>query len=554
MFCDGDLSADRFAAARAVFEQHIHDTAEIIDPGLHYPLPNDDRPIISLEDWRRQMADVRTEALNSPAHYFDRSPTGAGKSFADRELIKRSLALKKSVLLVVPTHANCREEVEQLSKASIVAVAYPELTRETCQKIQEAKFALGQGLDLARSVCSSCRRMHDKSCLYRNQIDTAQKAAVAVCTTTRLGRDESVSKDRDVNSVHELADSAIREQFAIKPEDIAQASRILEFLLDGLAREAATANGRAGQSAAETQQYVAGLIAICDNLCQSLRSGAPISEDLTLNSKAGYWQKSMLEWLQEQSVSDEILAACEEDGFEWPNHQVDGDTLRALVMIAQGDSWEVLSWTNAAANRHYAKIVVQHRLNTRDDQVWIWQDATGDVEHLERLLGQPVKDITPDGRLAIAQTVEVIPIDVTRKTAVQTVANAIRSTIMHSGCQRLGIIGFKIHIDEIQKSDALLAPELRERIHKRSHYGSGADRGSNKWLECDRLLILGTPRIGDAAIRAELWRMGEHEAAQIAEPGWIEYTWEGQELGSEDDEPLIVAGMAYSILPFRFRR
>jgi hypothetical protein len=118
--------------------------------------------------------------------------------------------------------------------------------------------------------------------------------------------------------------------------------------------------------------------------------------------------------------------------------------------------------------------------------------------------------------------------------------------VMTSGCRRLGLIGHKVHIEQLTAEDSeLLAPEIRERIHMLSYFGAGLDRASNQWLECDELLILGTPRIGDDAIREELWRAGQKEAAVICDPGWGEYTWTGRVAGQEEVTDY-VAGRAYS--------
>lgn len=546
-FCQGDLSPARLAAAREVFLNHVLDTAETVQPGPHYELHDDDRLELSLDQWREQMQDARIASIDSPSHYADFSPTGSGKSFADRALIQTALDANKSVLLVVPTHANCTEEVRQLSEAGIEAVAFLELSRETCQRHGDARFAVSQGLDLVRSVCTGCRHMRDNSCVYRQQAARARQAQVAVCTTARLGMDAAVSQLRDVISVHEVADSAICGQYSLERAKIEQARRVL-LMISRFVHDRDAHTDDAIRRTQETREYIRGLVSVCDTLLESQRNGShPEGSTTTQELPPGYWVKFVREWLQENSQSDRFHEDCEANDFQWPDDRIDGNTLRGLVMIAQGESWDVMTWPVETTQRRCseARIMVQRRLQFQDHQVWWWQDATGDLEQLQQLIGRRVEDMTPDGRLELKQSVEVIPIDISRRTAVSRVVDAIRMTIMSSGCQRLGVIGHKVHIDELTGEDSqLLIPEFRERIHMMSYYGAGPDRGSNRWLECDRLLILGTPRIGDDAVRAELWRAGEQEAAAICEPGWGDYSWQARVVG--DDEPTIVGGQAYS--------
>jgi hypothetical protein len=546
-FCQGDLSPERLAAAREVFLNHVQNTAETIHPGRHYELHDDDRLELSLDEWREQMQDARIASIDRPTHYADFSPTGSGKSFADRALIRTALDVDKSVLLVVPTHANCTEEVRQLSEAGIDAVAYPELSRDTCQRHWDASFAVSQGLDLVRSVCTACPLFHNKTCVYRQQIDRARQAQVAVCTTARLGMDAAVSESRDVISVHEVADSAICGQYSLERAKIEQARRVLLMISRFVhGRDAHTDD--AIRRTQETRAYIQSLVALCDLLLESLRSGTRTEGSTPAQElPPGYWVKFVREWLQENTQSDRFHEDCEANDFQWPDDRIDGNTLRGLEMIAQGESWDVMTWPVETTQRRCseARIIVQRRLQFQDHQVWWWQDATGDLQQLQRLIGRRVEDMTPDGRLELKQSVEVVPIDISRRTAVSRVVDAIRMTIMTSGCQRLGVIGHKIHVDQLTSEDSqLLVLEIRERIHMMSYYGAGLDRASNRWLGCDRLLILGTPRIGDDAVRAELWRAGEQEAAAICEPGWGDYSWQSRVVG--DDEPTIVGGQAYS--------
>ena len=460
--------------------------------------------------------------------------------------MQTALDAEKTVLLVVPTHANCTEEVRQLSEAGIDAVAYPELSREICQRHSDARFAVSQGLDLVRSVCTVCPHMRNNTCVYRRQIAMAGQDQVAVCTTAQLGMDVAVSERRDVISVHEVADSAICGQYSLGRPELEQARRVLA-VMSSLERDREARTDQAVRRSQETRNYIRGLVTVCDALLGSLENGRRNEANTTVNLPPGYWAKYVREWLQENHIRDQYRLDCEDSEMPLSDDRIDGSTLRGLEMIAQGEPWDVMNWPveTPQRRRNEARIVVQRRLQFQDHQTWWWQDATGDLQQLQHLVGRRVCDMTPDGRLELQQDVEVVPIDISRKTAISKVVDAIRMLIMTSDCRRLGVIGHKIHIDQLTAEvSELLAPEIRERIHMISYYGAGLDRGSNQWLECDRLLILGTPRIGDDAIREELWRSGQPEEAVICEPGWVEYSWAARM--ADSNEQTIIAGRSYS--------
>ena len=81
-------------------------------------------------------------SLGKPGVYLDTSPTGAGKSYADAEAIKRA----GSSLVVVPVHENCREAVNEFAAAGVDAVAYPQLTEDNCIRHHEAAKVQAAGL------------------------------------------------------------------------------------------------------------------------------------------------------------------------------------------------------------------------------------------------------------------------------------------------------------------------------------------------------------------------------------------------------------------------
>ena len=63
------------------------------------------------------------------------------------------------------------------------------------------------------------------------------------------------------------------------------------------------------------------------------------------------------------------------------------------------------------------------------------------------------------------------------------------------------------------------------RLAKLDYFRSGNDRASNKWLECDLVLILGTPR-SPSAVHEGLIQIGNAEAAG-KDGKWRSHIWQG---------------------------
>ncbi len=77
----------------------------------------------NIEDWRAEMAQARRDSVGKPGMYLDRSPTGAGKSYADIS----AAGLAGSSLTLLHVHDNCGELVAAMKAAGLDAAAYPAL-------------------------------------------------------------------------------------------------------------------------------------------------------------------------------------------------------------------------------------------------------------------------------------------------------------------------------------------------------------------------------------------------------------------------------------------
>jgi len=126
----------------------------------------------------------------------------------------------------------------------------------------------------------------------------------------------------------------------------------------------------------------------------------------------------------------------------------------------------------------------------------------------------------------------------------QTSGNVVRGVVRsllakHPGAKKVGIITHRCHISEIEQ----LEPFWMERIARRDYFRSGNDRASNAWLNCDLLLVLGTPRVPPSAVRRALIQIGKLKDAGI-DGKWRSVVWEGHTL---DDDLVQVEGLGYAV-------
>lgn len=491
-----------------------------------YAEPSGD--LVTLDAWRDKMKAVRLESIGTPGLYFDGSPTGAGKSHADRAAM---IAAGKS-LTMVPTHANARELVAELVADGIDAVAYPERTESTCKDIDAVAKVQAAGLTPGATVCRTCP--HRDGCLYFEQMDAAKDADHAIATHQRFARSPGIATGKSYVAAHENSDDMIRPMVAFSKDDLVEVAEVIA--------EARFQAGKYGDLYLHgflltVEMWIEHLIECMDAAAETTHVMVRYENERPKNLQSRLWKA--------------IRTAAEVT--------IKGDTLRAVIGLATGDlhSWAVQVDTvkGAGGTDKVIKsfVAIWQPPLPNSSPVW-FADATGNAETISRLSERQVTDRTPAGRLE--RQVEPIQVthDITRRTKPAKVAGWLRGVLAsHPDATRVGIIGHKPHIDAMvrTKSDkfaaTLLDDETRSKIHKAHHFGEGQDRASNDWMGCDLVIVLGTPRVGTDAIRRRLLRCGQAEAAK-RDGRWVPRQYEAR---TEGGDQVIVTGRGYADAEWR---
>jgi len=159
---------------------------------------------------------------------------------------------------------------------------------------------------------------------------------------------------------------------------------------------------------------------------------------------------------------------------------------------------------------------------------------------LEELIGHEVIDKTPHGRLAYkVPPLQYAEADITQQTSGNKVRSAVRGLLAQCPkAKKVGVITHQCHVAEIESLD----PLWRRRISRVEYFRSGKDRASNSWLDCDLILVVGTPRVPPVAVRDLLIRLGRVDAASRVEK-FDGLTWEGM---TENGRPVKIDGLGYA--------
>ncbi len=503
------------------------------------PPPEPYRPPVgeqrSLVDWRKELTDARLEALKEPGIYFDGSPTGAGKSFADRVAMEKA---GKSLTLL-PTHQNGDELVHELKEAGLDAAklparASPEMEEDylaeqqkkprkvpwnygVCQNFSEAKKAESFGLSVGAAVCPTCKFRED--CNYLEVRKEAMDSPHLVVTHHMFAHSsQDLSKNRKYIAIHEDAEQAIRPSIELD-------ANAFEGVID------VAAEGKALQTCRAPKSIDLELIELFDLMADVskliIRSTEQSTETRffptgTPHDIYGYRQRRIFE------ACESLLKrnALEEK-------QINADAMRFVLGLISGQfsGYAVIVDKSNPSGKSMPSektVMVFGKAYIPPQATIVLADATGRLENIEDLTGLPVKNITPTGYLNTKSPIYQVAIDITRKTRQTTLEKLLAAIMLHNPqARKIGVIGHTSHIKNLKKKDSLLGC-LSGRICKSAYFGQGIDRASNDWPnECDLLVVLGTPRVSPQTIAVRLIRTAKFGAA-ARDGRWGERAWEAE--------------------------
>lgn len=492
-------------------------------------------PVIELDVWRREMTQARLDSLNQPGRiFFDGSTTGAGKSTADLVAMKQA---GKSVTFL-PTHDACGEVVKKLTEEGLKAAAHPPLDESTCQKFGTktkpgpARIAQNAGLNVGQCVCTECDLR--KTCEYQRQRELARSADHTIATHARASlSDFQPAVEKPIVFVHEDALSLLRPMGKVvrfaKKQDVPQLRHLQELIVIAQAAEEIAITWQdepAIRFAKRLRDAVNELLAhlISQTLIQPFEDAAQMSRNTkNLPSVMSLPLKGIL--LRPANMDYLMKRAMDKVGI-----YSNGATLKLAVGFALGELQGLFAVVDESRGQggklNFSKALLgvwNHQLPS-DSVVWL-ENASTSSAFLTEIVGKEVIDKTPSGRLALqTPPLQFVDQDVTQQTSGKTVRSIIRGLLAQNrSAAKVGIITHQRHKPEIDK----LATLWRKRIAKIEHFHSGKDRASNEWLNCDLILVLGTPRVPASAIRDVLIRLGRFEDAKL-NGGFSSLIWEAK--------------------------
>lgn len=492
------------------------------------PLEGD---LVPLDQWRKRMTTARVDSIDKPGLYVDTSPTGSGKSHADRE----AMAAAGRSLVILPTHANCAELSRDLVEGGLPAAAHPWLNEANCRNHSEATRAQAAGLSPGAAVCPGCPYFN--GCDYISAKREALAADHLVVTHRRASLQPSIFNGRHYVAVHEAADDMLRPTETVDPTDLGAVAQVATEARfneqDKTHPDLVLVNFfQRLQDAADD------LVGAADDAVQTMQLPKPEAVE-----PPRWWEKRV--WRSVEALVSDTTGRT--------TFALNGAALRLVVGWVTGGLHSLTVQVDHKTGRGGADLIVKRlvgvRLTELPDGVPVWfADATGRAEAIATLTGRSVTDATPAGRLAVQVPAVQVPHDITRRTSDQVVAGWLVGVLgKYPDAVRVGVIGHQPHIEALFNPAAvdLLDKQTRLRLVRWTYYGQGTDRASNEWAAgCDLLICLGTPRVGPEVIRERLVRADQHEAAADPDAGsWGPRRWEGR---TADGVPVTVEGRGYA--------
>lgn len=484
--------------------------------------------IVPLTAWREQMVQRRLDSLRQPGTFhFDGSPPGAGKSTADQ----KAMRVAEGSITFLPTHLGCQELSADLTETGLPAAPYPPVNEDTCQRFGskdrpgEARLTQEAGLNVGVTLCPDC--LHSKTCLYQKLRQKAAATGHAVATHARSASSQfEPAVGKPVVFIHENWLNTLRPMVRVSAQAIrgAASHRHLRDVAEVSKEAYHQAKDILGDE--EKREFFLQVFQSTQDLIQRLEAShqegnsVPSFVERLPNKE---WRKRPERW---EYV---FFRAMRDSGLN-----IHGDALRLCVSYAcgeldslclvQDEKYTKGDGQSQAHKRIVASLVGVWRVDLPAEGVVWFEDGTGDVDLLRRLTGREVQDQTPTGRLAWAVPPVQYPEDVTRNTSPNIFRGLLRGVLaLHRDAHKVGLITLRCHLEALKE----LENRWRERLAVFDYFGSGQDRASNKWLDCDLIVILGTPRVSPAAVRQSLIQTGDFEAA-ARDGEWVGKAWTGK--------------------------
>jgi hypothetical protein len=458
-----------------------------------------------------------------------------------------------SVLLVYPTHKNCRDVEKDYVAAGIDAATYPGRTTEDSEEMpqncwnDDANRAEAMGLPVVKTICPGCAsRAKCLACGYLGELTAVEKSTVVLCTHKRIEFSglATLSSGRKYVSIHENPIDLLRPAVEICELDLIQVQQIanrivsdptfLDWFGDTLRIDDDGNRYHDDELAVRKDrqyQFCLHLVGIADALASDL-AGAGITTE---------WKPATIMKCP-TGIERTLFFATRVS-----KAMFQGQPWRFMLAAAAGELRSAAILVSkrfikggGQGNAFLAKSINGFKNNLPATGATTWfNDSTSTQDRLEMILGHTVHDKTPEARIECQRKRVQILRDITRGTSKRIFANILRGVLAdRPQFQRVGVICLRPHIATARA----LGDDFDRRIVKLTYFGSGEDRSSNDWYgQCEIIIIAGTPRIPPAAIAAYLVQVGETSAA-CKEPEWGTIYWDGQ---TESGEALKVKSRGY---------
>jgi hypothetical protein len=515
----------------------------------------DPRPIVSIESIRTEIQATRESILNKPGIYVDRAGVGSGKSYADRQLALKAFRSGKKTAILVPSNTLAADELKafgndpEMDGLTVVQIL-PRTTQNRADKLKngavvncwndDADIAESTGLP-SSTVCEYCReRARCFGSGYMANKVAAKTSDVLIATTQRaaLVGFGKLCENRDVILSHEAAVDQLAPTSGWAWHSVLEIQKLVSRLLADPAQseEYFDKEGISIRSLAQRQEqrqlleallsFVNWLVKQTENLTESTEIERtwtcrnvpgqfwPIWRDL----RPDWWGDGMPKGVVNSGALSGLLGYLQKSDSVNPKMYCQVDSARPNGKESQSIKSFTFTWENIPPS----------------GSVTVFSDGTAEFEQLEAITGKRITDITPNGRAPTFHRIVQIASDINSQTSPKVVSNIVRGVLAaDTAKQRFGIICLQKHTKELES----LKNETG-RISNISYFWSGNDTGSNRWVgewNCDSLIIAGTPRPNQAAIRRRLYQTNNPAARLTSDnAGWSEYTWRGQcENGTE---------------------